>query len=575
MRQQMKSRYFIRLSRVIRIAVVVLLIVLFGVGVAGDDYDVRNDKAYDSALETNYPAITLLSISSYSNRDGLTELNHKNKLHEHGYGDMKALLLTSLSFHNKQIYCAICGLQCTLIDHSAPEMNKTFISANLNSARFLKIAWIRKILNRRILARRPSQRYGETARPTDYVVYMDVDTVFTHLNCSLFANLVLENQRASIPLPLEERMGETLLRDRPVGSLLQSEYARICAADPIKQQSISRQHDNKISVPSKESEWILAMTLDGRQYQNELRTSSNKPLLQTGVMIISNDCRTRILFEYLWMLREGNEKYSMFKNNIFQFDRGRILGDMIKWNERRSTRVKHAVPDSLQRLNFNDVRNGFQSDQLALNIVVDTVFAMLPVNVSEACLDYVVLCPLLATFSTSSRQVALKILPRQIFNAFPHMHDQIWAALGNPQGDELGSQAGDTNGSAVVHFAGVYGGSYIETGQFDPVITILTMKEYVSRHIRFMRDALRHVSIALSSHVSRRPRKNQIFSRLLQKLRIEMPRFVSLEKYLESCVKSVFSDTDIEIANSKALACMDAAVQKLETVLPKTQVMHG
>jgi hypothetical protein len=438
MRQQMKSRYFIRLSRVVRIAVVVLLIVLFGVIVAGDDYDIHNDKAYDSAPESSYPAVTLLSISSYSNRDGLTERNHKSNLHEHGYGDMKALLLTSLSFHNKQIYCAICGLQCALIDHSAPEMNDTFISANLNSARFLKIAWIRKILYRRILARRPSQRNGQTEHPTDYIVYMDVDTLFAHLNCSLFANLVLENQRASIPLRLEENMAETLLRDRPVGSLQQSKYARICATDPIKQQSISRKHDNKVSAPSKESEWILAMTLDGRQYQNELHSSSNKPLLQTGVMIISNDCRTRILFEYLWMLREGNEEYSMFKNNIYQFDRGRILGDVIKWNERRSTKVMHAVPDSLQRLNLNDVRNGFQSDQLALNFVVDTVFAMLPVNISEACLDYVGLCPLLSTFSTSSRQVALKILPRQIYNAFPHMHDQIWAALGNPQGDEQG-----------------------------------------------------------------------------------------------------------------------------------------
>eukprot|EP01035_Chromulina_nebulosa_P000245 gene245-348_t len=76
------------------------------------------------------------------------------------------------------------------------------------------------------------------------------------------------------------------------------------------------------------------------------------------------------------------------------------------------------------------------------------------------------------------QRILLMNISREVFNAFPS-HPSPWGLMGLPLGDER-------NDSLIIHFAGVYGGISEENGRPNYLATLLAVKGFIDRHLRFL-----------------------------------------------------------------------------------------
>jgi len=161
--------------------------------------------------------------------------------------------------------------------------------------------------------------------------------------------------------------------------------------------------------------------------------------------------------------------------------------------------------------------------------------------------------------------------PRSYFNAFPNHSvytptDALfavssgsslktqwkypyWDTLKLPRGDERVGQ------SLIVHFAGVFGGAVIETGTADILVSLLAMRGFVDRHLKFL-------SLLTTKHPTLVVRiKSRSVGTVHEACdQISDSDAYSLMKNMSShcalCVDRVYSMFDIEHAEAEANKCL-------------------
>ena len=74
----------------------------------------------------------------------------------------------------------------------------------------------------------------------------------------------------------------------------------------------------------------------------------------------------------------------------------------------------------------------------------------------------------------------LKVMPRELYNAFPQVNSHSWIIMKQPKGDE-------DDLTKIVHFAGQFSGEDIETGKItDFELLLKSLQEFLTRHMMFL-----------------------------------------------------------------------------------------
>eukprot|EP01036_Dinobryon_divergens_P022942 gene22942-31247_t len=150
------------------------------------------------------------------------------------------------------------------------------------------------------------------------------------------------------------------------------------------------------------------------------------------------------------------------------------------------------------------------------------------------------------------QRILLMNISREVFNAFPS-HPSPWGLMGLPLGDER-------NDSLIIHFAGVYGGISEENGRPNYLATLLAVKGFIDRHLRFL----------LSSQQLRSIDNGRASKRHL----VDLPDAIRLmnqaSALMGDCIARTFSLFKMETAEARAADCM-AQVRALTSQLLTNQ----
>jgi hypothetical protein len=159
----------------------------------------------------------------------------------------------------------------------------------------------------------------------------------------------------------------------------------------------------------------------------------------------------------------------------------------------------------------------------------------------------------------------LRNLSRVAYNAFPAMtsyaNGDVWSKLGKLHGDE-------TAATKVVHFAGIYGGISVETGQPDFLLTLLSVREFVQRHLYFLKELQRkelkqspeRVAITknkIVGYIRSRMNSSSVLVSTSQAITIVQ----SVIELLDLCLDRVFAMFDVDLAEREALQCLARSVK--------------
>ena len=147
----------------------------------------------------------------------------------------------------------------------------------------------------------------------------------------------------------------------------------------------------------------------------------------------------------------------------------------------------------------------------------------------------------------------IKNISRILYNSLPTMDEMkpYWHLWGLENGDE------DRERSHIVHLTGTFGGANQESGNEDPIITLLIMKgTSVLRHLyyvqtNFANDPSNQYCIDGKSSIT-------ILENML--------------KLLNTCIPTVFGSTDNIVAERYALKCLDNTITISKDLI--TQYAH-
>jgi hypothetical protein len=156
-------------------------------------------------------------------------------------------------------------------------------------------------------------------------------------------------------------------------------------------------------------------------------------------------------------------------------------------------------------------------------------------------------------------------ISKVIYNSFPVCLEP-WSILGLEQGDEIGSNNNESNNinnninssnnndsnnninnSKIVHFAGIYGGSSVDTGREDILNILLVSREIVKRHVIFIK----------SINIIENNKNNIIKSNYYIPSNDAIILLSDLLIMLNQCIEVVFSSYDIQIAEEKTIKCLN------------------
>jgi len=143
---------------------------------------------------------------------------------------------------------------------------------------------------------------------------------------------------------------------------------------------------------------------------------------------------------------------------------------------------------------------------------------------------------------------------RLYFHTFPQL-PQPWQQMGLPNGDE------ELQVSQIVHFAGVYGGISIENGHPNYIATLIAIKGFIDRHIKFLG------TIPYMNKSSKRRNTTNL-------LDIDEANWLmkNVSIFMSYCIQDTFTGVMIEVAEKKAKECLKVVKEKVSQLLtPSTK----
>jgi len=155
----------------------------------------------------------------------------------------------------------------------------------------------------------------------------------------------------------------------------------------------------------------------------------------------------------------------------------------------------------------------------------------------------------------------IKVLPRELYNAFPQVNSQSWNIMKQPEGDE-------GQFTEIVHFAGQFSGEDVETGKITDFELLLTsFQEFLTRHLTFLRS-LSNSDIPISFKVVNAPLLSCSAISTSQAIKIVQDASDSIRVCL-SFVSEVFDDIE---RSQRSRSCLTKAKGKIEKLWSCTKI---